>query len=288
MAGARYDHDRVRLEQALPDPTGSGSRRFSELSLRAGATWNPSDAHAVYVSYGEGFLPPSSEELFAFPGFGSNPALDPEVSRSYELGLRSRGPRALSWNTTLFRIDTRDEIVFDPDSPLGLFGANVNAGQTRRQGVEISLRGRPSDRVAFTADLTLTDAEFTSGAHAGNDVPLVPDHRVAVGLDVDAAAGLSVHGDLLLVGEQVLDNDDANGQSKLDDYVVVHARVVWALSAITSARNGLRLFVEARNLLDEEYVTRGIYAYDWLSGVNDVFLTPAPGRRTTFGAEWVF
>jgi iron complex outermembrane receptor protein len=288
MAGARYDHDRVGLNEAVPDPANDDSRRFSELSLRGGATWSPDDHHALYVSYGEGFLPPTSEDLFAFPGFGSNPGLEPEDSRSYEVGFRGRWSHALRLDAGLFRIDTEDEIVFDPDSPIGPFGANVNAGRTRRQGVEISLRGRLLPKMVAYAELTLTDAEFTAGDNDGKAVPLVPDERAAVGLDLDLPAGLALHTDALYVGEQVLDNDDANQQPELDDYVVLNARAVWRLDSVTTRRNGLQLFVEARNLLDEDYATRGIYAYDFSTGMNDIFLTPAPGRRYLFGVEWDF
>ena len=48
------------------------------------------------------------------------------------------------------------------------------------------------------------------------------------------------------------------------------------------------LFVEARNLLDESYETRGIFAFDFAAGRNDVFLTPAPGRQVMAGLEWEF
>ena len=287
LAGARYDHDRVGRNESLPDPVNDGTRNFSELSLRAGATWKPSSRHGVYASYGEGFLPPTTEDLFAFPGFGSNPDLDPEDSRSYEVGYRVRSPRALL-DVGVFRIDTENEIVYDPDSPIGPFGANVNAGKTEREGVEISLRGRLLPRLDLSAALTLTDAEFTAGDNDGKDVPLVPGERLSLGMDLGLPAGLALHGDALFVGEQVLDNDDANSQPVLDDYVVVNARVVWRLAGLTTERNGLRLFAEARNLLDEEYATRGIYAFDFSSGMNDRFFTPAPGRRYEFGAGWDF
>jgi iron complex outermembrane receptor protein len=288
MAGARYDGDRVGLNESLPDPTNNDSRDFSELSLRGGVTWSPASAYALYAAYGEGFLPPTSEELFAFPDFGSNPRLDPEDSRSYEIGVRGQRPEIATWSVGLFRIDTRNEIVFDPDSDLGLFGANINAGQARRRGVEISVQGRPVRRVLLSADVTLTDAEFTAGENDGQDVPLVPGERFAVGLDLDLAAGLALHGDALYVGRQVLDNDDANSQPKLDDYVVVNTRLTWRLGEVKSLPDGLRLFAEARNVLDEEYATRAIYAYDFQSGVNDRFFTPAPGRRYAVGAQWSF
>jgi len=285
LAGARYDHDHVGRNESLPDPANDGSRTFSELSLRAGATWKPNPRHAVYASYGEGFLPPTTEDLFAFPGFGSNPDLDPEDSRSYEIGYRVRSSGAYL-DVGLFLIDTKNEIVYNPD--IGLFGANVNAGETKREGVEISLRGRVQPRLDLSAALTLTDAEFTAGDNNGNDVPLVPGERLSIGMNLDLPAGLALHGDALFVGQQVLDNDDANAQPELDDYVVVNARVVWRLADVTTERNGLRLFAEARNLLDEEYATRGIYAFDFSSGMNDSFFTPAPGRRYEFGAGWDF
>jgi iron complex outermembrane receptor protein len=286
--GARHDQDRVGLDETLPVPTNDSSRRFSELSLRGGLTWNPSSNQAVYLSYGEGFLPPTSEDLFGFPGFGSNPLLEAEDSRSYEVGYRDRWSNGLRLDVGLFRIDTENEIVYDPDSPLGLFGANVNAGEARREGVELTLRGRVVPRLDFSVDLTLTDAEFTAGDNKGNELPLVPSERLALGLDLDLPAGVGLHADALYVGEQVLDNDDANLQPKLDDYTVVNARVKWTAASVTSPRNGLALFVEARNLFDEEYATRGIFAFDFLSNSSDRFFTPAPGRRFLAGAEWNF
>jgi outer membrane receptor protein involved in Fe transport len=50
----------------------------------------------------------------------------------------------------------------------------------------------------------------------------------------------------------------------------------------------VRLFAELRNLLDEEYSTRGILAFDFSAGADAVFLTPAPGRRVFAGAAWSF
>jgi outer membrane receptor protein involved in Fe transport len=48
------------------------------------------------------------------------------------------------------------------------------------------------------------------------------------------------------------------------------------------------LFVEGRNLGDEEYATRGIYAFDFSAGANSVFVTPAPGRRWFAGGTVTF
>jgi len=90
VAGLRYDRDEVGYFERVPDPTNVAERTYSELSLRGGASWSPSDRWTLYLSFGEGFLPPTVEELFSFPLFGSNAELRPEDSESWEIGAHHR------------------------------------------------------------------------------------------------------------------------------------------------------------------------------------------------------
>ena len=152
---------------------------------------------------------------------------------------------------------------------------NVNAGSTTRRGLETALDGA-GGRVRWSLHASATEAEFRNGPDRGKRVPLVPKYRAAAILDAPLPAGLTIHADALWVGEQVLDNDDANAAPRLDAYAVVNARLVWTVRA-----RGPRFFVEGRNLFDREYATRGIV-------VNAIYLTPAPGRRWLLGAEWRF
>ena len=76
----------------------------------------------------------------------------------------------------------------------------------------------------------------------------------------------------------------AGGVSK-GAYATMNAKLRWTHRA--SARgHALSLFAECRNLLDREYATRGIYAFDFGTFSNAVFVTPAPGRRVFAGLEW--
>ncbi len=283
-AGARYDEQEVAYRENSPSPTNDDARDFSEVSLRAGLAWSVGAAHSAYASYGEAFLPPTVEELFSFPLFGSNPDLRPQDSRSLELGFRGRwgGGRAL--DLALFQIDTEDEIVFDPDSSLGLFGANVNIGEARRRGLELSARGDLGRTARAFANLTLMDPELANGPHAGNTLPLVPEERLSIGVDVELPHALDLRAVVSHVGDQVLDNDDANSAERLDAYTVVNARLSWS----PRSDRGATLFVDARNLFDERYATRGIFAFDFQTFTNEAFLTPAPGRRIMGGVEWRF
>ena len=243
----------------------------------------------LYASYGDGFLPPSPEQLYAFPFFGSNPELEPEDARAYEFGLRSHS-RLGSLDAAVFFTDTANEIVFDPTpTPTDRFGRNVNAGMTRRRGVELSARGRLGRGVAAFANATYTDSVFTNGADVGGEVPLVPNWRLAAGIDASLPHDFRVRADALYVGSQVLDNDSSNSQQRLAAYTVVNLRAGWerTLGSGEGSRNGaLGFFVAAENLFDERYATRGIYAFDFSTSTSADFVTPAPGRRYLAGLTW--
>ncbi|MDX1502701.1 MAG: TonB-dependent receptor [Thermoanaerobaculia bacterium] len=286
VAGARLDEDEVRYTERFPDPANRARRRYSELSLRAGVNYAPGDRWGLYLSYGESYLPPTIEELFAFPLFGSNPDLEPEDSRSWEAGVRTRLGRRGTGALALFRTDTEDEIVFDPASPRAPFGANVNGGRARREGIEASARGPLGGRVNGFVELTLMEAERleVAGApdRAGRALPLVPEERISVGIDASLPGGLDLRAAWLRVGEQPLGNDDLNLRRPLPAYSVLDARLAWRLPA--AAR--WTLYLDARNLLDEEYSTRGIFAFDFAAGSSREFFTPAPDRRLLLGVMW--
>lgn len=285
--GFRADRNRASYVESVPATT-NGSKTFSEISLHAGATMHASDTIDLYASYGDGFLPPTPEQLYAFPFFGSNPALEPEDARAYEFGLRGHG-RLGSLDAALFWTDTANEIVYDPTpTATDPFGRNVNAGTTRRRGVELSARGRLGRGVSAFTNVTYTDSIFTTGADDGNEVPLVPNWRLAAGIDASLPRGFAVRADALYVGSQVLDNDPANSQQRLAAYTVVNLRLGWerGLGGAAARRGTLGLFVAAENLFDERYATRGIYAFDFSTFTPADFVTPAPGRRYLAGLTW--
>ena len=288
LAGLRLDDQRVGYEESLP-PSTVDSRSYSEVSYRAGVNWNPSERQGLYVSYGEAFLPPTVEQLFAFPQFGSNADLKPQDSRNFELGYRGRWGRELRLDAAAFVLDTDDEIVFVPD-PVGFGGQNRNIGQTRRTGLEAAVRSSVGSSIELFVNLTLTDSEFRNGPNEGNEVPLVPRERLSAGIDGTLPAGFTLRADGLFVGEQVLDNDEANSGPRLPSYTVINLRLLWSAASLggSAASKGVTLFLEARNLFDRRYATRGIYVFDFGTADNVVYITPSPERRWLGGVEWRF
>jgi outer membrane receptor protein involved in Fe transport len=287
LAAVRFDKQQVSYDETLPS-TIVDSKSYAETSLRGGVNFNPTEHHGLYASYGEAFLPPTVEQLFAYPAFGSNPDLVPEVSRNLELGYRGRWGAGLWLDAAAFVLDTDDEIVFVVDPALG--GQNRNIGQTRRTGVEAAVRSRVGSGIELFVNLTLTDSEFRNGPNEGDEVPLVPRRRLSAGLEAELPVGFLLRADGLFVGDQVLDNDDANEGPLLPDYTVINLRLLWSAAALAgpASSRAITLFLEARNVFDLRYATRGIYVFDFTQSENVVYVTPAPERRWLGGIEWTF
>jgi len=309
LGGGRWDDTQLDYSETLPDAGNDQDRSFSDVSWKAGLTWNPLDALGFYASYGESFTPPTVEDLFSFPGFGSNADLDPIDAENYEVGARGlwagRGSAStdflpsFDWSASVFVTNLSNEIVFDPTpAPGNPFGRSVNGGESRHQGAELSGSWHITRWLHAGVAYALTRATFENGPNDGRDVPLVPESRLSETTQFILPRGIGLRVDFLHVGEQVLSNDDANQQQRLDGYYVFDARLAWkpfdrtgAARAAGAPRPAVRvfeLFVEGRNLGDEEYATRGIYAFDFSTGANSVFVTPAPGRRWFAGANATF
>jgi vitamin B12 transporter len=94
-----------------------------------------------------------------YPGqFISNPALEPEKSTSFELGLERRFGELIDLQVAVFHQDLEDEIngfVYDPETFLAT--ADNLAGDSERQGAEVVLGWAVSESVAINANYTYVD-----------------------------------------------------------------------------------------------------------------------------------
>ncbi|TAN80253.1 MAG: TonB-dependent receptor, partial [Gallionella sp.] len=113
-----------------------------------------SDATRLTASYGTAFKAPAFNQLY-YPGFG-NAALQPELSRSVEVGLSKRGAWG-KWSLNAYQTDITDLIGFDTNfNP-----ANINTA--RLTGVEGQLQARLG-ACDFNGTLTLQDPRRRFGA----------------------------------------------------------------------------------------------------------------------------
>ncbi len=244
-------------------------RRFgSEVSFGGDLSYEIADGVRLRGSVGEGFKAPTLFQLFS--DFG-NPALEPERSTSYDIGV-SVGERALTGRkfygaVTLFHRDAENQIEFaacaDPANPLcpdRPFGFYDNVGRVRALGFEVELGARPVENFTARAVYAYVDTENrTSGAaNLGNDLARRPRHALTASFDWETPlAELALGGDIRLVGDSF---DDAGNFTRLDGYAVGTLRAGFPIGG------HVELFGRVENLWDEQYQTAAGYATAGRSG----------------------
>lgn len=149
-----------------------------ELSSQLALGWR-FDAGRLYLSWGQGFRAPNLGELYS-PGFGGlfagNPNLDPEQSRSLELGLQGE-LAGFDLGLNLYRTRIDQLIAFQGSET---FQA-INIAEAAIDGAELTLSRRFGD-LALAANATWQDPR-----NAANDAPLLRRPQRKLGLDLDYA-----------------------------------------------------------------------------------------------------
>ena len=302
-AALRWDWLRHDITDESPGldgrPSAAGVFTFSRVNPRMGFNYNLSPDLGLYFSYSQGFRAPAFLELTcagpaaACPGLQAgvapDPRLNPVKANNYELGFRGRPYPWLETELSLFRTDISDDIFsVSPTGTIGVFFQNI--GDTRRQGLELSIRGTyrglldgyvnySFTQATFQDDVTLETPRLTPGCitppctefvRKGSDLPLIPNHRLNAGVDYHLTDWLTLSLAALYVGQQRFRGDEANVAAKLKDYVALNAGIRAGWKRFTAS-----LWVN--NLLNNEYETFGTFAPNAKLPGNPIepFLTPA-------------
>ncbi len=235
----------------------SGERIFRKATGRIGITWNPCQEVGLYASWGQGFLPPATEELVANPlAFGGfNHALVPATSSGAEVGVRGGMRSRVYYDVALFRLDTKNDFerYRIEGRPLETFYGN--AGQSRRYGVETSVKWLPINRLTLATAYTYSHFVYTKydsvtyGTNLkGNWLPNSPAQQVFADAYFELPRGL-----FLGVGTEAFSRAyvDPTNQTWIDGYGLLNARVskTWQLGRAYGT-----LSVNGRNLTSKRYI----------------------------------
>jgi len=244
--------------------TELGVRRDQNQQFGGQTTWSGSltvpvnATNDVLLSYSEGFRAPTFNDLY-YPEF-SNPDLSPEHSKSYELQWRSQLTSDSRLETSLYRTDLRDAIIFGQDSiPRNVASARIN-------GVELSL-DQQWGAWRSQLGLALIDPRDRDSGHT-----LARRARRTVSLDLDRAFGrFSVGGSWQAVSASY---DDEANRNRLAGFGLLGLRGSWA------ATDELKLEAKLDNLLDHTH-SRALYSYE---GASHSYREE--GRTVLFSVTW--
>ncbi len=258
--GFRYDWDRIDFTDRVTRAF-SFLETFNQVSPRAGIVYNPLPGLGFYFNYSEGFRTPTVAEFPAFNPPNFTPVvvdLDPVRSRSFEVGTRGKLSHWLEGSAAFFYMPVRDEILFVVTDPSTFSGRNVNISRSLRKGIEITLKGRYGKladafiNYTYTKSTFETDVLLFSGqVRKGDQFPLVPNHRVGVGVNFYPMNSLTVSLFGNYVGTQYLLNDEPNQFKKLDDYFVLNGKVSYSWKQFTA-------YITANNITNQKFSTFGI------------------------------
>jgi iron complex outermembrane receptor protein len=290
VGGVRVQWARREVENELTDEGDVARYLFATPSL--GAIWRFAADAELYANVGRMEEPGVLFELTAPGNLGGDlDELQPQRAWQFELGARGQVGDRLRFDVAIFDIELHDEIRnvnVDPTG-LGLFTIPryENIDRSRHWGVEVGVDlrllenaaarlGLPGrDELRLRTAYTLSRFNFVDDAQfGGNDLPGAPQHFVHAELRWTHSSGLWIAPAAELVPRGWYVNSE--------NTVKAPSYTLWNLRAgYDHEPSGLSLFVEGRNLTDEEYVSAVV-----VDAGDGRFFEPGDGRGFFGGIEW--
>jgi vitamin B12 transporter len=249
----------ITLGGRIDDNSAFGDFRTGRIA----ASWAWRDALRIRGAAGTAFKEPTFFENFATGFARGNPELEPETSRSWEVGaehLLRRG--ALAIGATWFDQEFENLIQYTFATPAPGSPNYFNIGVARARGLEVSARGvmaRVNAHGSYTLTrTTVVDQGFGDDMSFQENQPLLrrPRHQASLGADFAVTPALRLTADARYVGERDdLDFTDPSNFSgrrvTLDAYATVAAGVVY--DGLRVGGVALEIALRVRNVFDEVY-----------------------------------
>ena len=253
-----YRYDRGKFKSSTTGVTDSVT--LDENVYNGGVTYLFSDKVSAYISYAKSFRYPVLDEMFSFYTNTFDTNLGPQTTDDYEIGTRIQIGSSVNLGINLFRLDTNDEIFYNPSS-----FANENfRDKTIRQGVELTISKRFS-KVLLNGSYTLRDTQIDGGIFDGNEIPNVPRNQFTLGAEAEIYKNVQLNFEGSYVGERPYISDFANAVDYQDSYFFLDAKLTYNFEKWST-------YVVVNNLFDAEYSEYGGVNYLGVPGIY-----PAPG-----------
>lgn len=274
--GGRYNHATIKLSDNTGNfPELNVTNKYERFNPMAGANYKITPGLSVYGGYSESNRAPTPAELgCAEPeapclveGFlTDDPPLDQVVGRTAEVGLRGQGVYyggQYTWGAGLFRTLASDDILPITDSAGRVYF--VNAGDTLRQGVELSATYQTSRWNAYATyafvDATLDTCDQPSGECAflreGDRLPGIPRHRFKAGFEYWLTSKWKFGADLVAASNQPFFPNEVSDEEDLHSMLAGYTRV--DLHTSYDITDNIQVYGLIKNLFNQKYGLYGTY-----------------------------
>jgi len=279
-ASAGYNIAIVKLMDQLGQSL-NGTHYFHRLNPSLGFTYQLQRGLTAFANYSEDNRVPTPAELSCAKAtdpcnlasfFVADPGLKQVVSATKEIGLRGNddlGGGRLQWTVSLYQADNYHDII-SVASNVALHGYFQNAGNSRRQGVDLSTTYNIDRwRIGFDYSLlyatsrsylTLSspfnpdaDASGDIHVHPGDLLPGQPRNRAKLNVDYDVTDKWRIGGTLDGEGSQILHGDQGNQTKPVPGFAVLNLRTSYSFN------EHLQAFGTVNNVTDERFYTFGTF-----------------------------
>ena len=219
---------------------------------------------------------PFVDEQVSYIGYGSDQFysdIKPEEGWNFEAGTEVRGGCGTTAGITLFWLEMKDEIAWN-----NVTMRNGNLDKTRHSGVEVSLGHNFAKICKVNGNYTFTEAVFNDGENNGKDIPLVPQHKASLMVELLMPWDLFLDVNTTYVSSSWLGSDNSNSGEKLDGYMLVDV----FLRHKSKCCAGFEVYAGVENVFNEEYAS---LAY---RGYSEDGYYPSPGSTFKGGMSYRF
>lgn len=256
-ASVRYDNIHNGLSDKMHFVNSeSGSANFNNVSGNVGVSYTIKSLLTLYANWGQGFMPPATEELASNPkSFGGfNSDLEPATSNSEELGVRGFFRNILFYDITGFYLTTQKDFYRYKLYPLRgnqevFYG---NAGASERKGLEFSLSVKPVKNLCFQAAYTYSDFKYTSpDSIKGNWLPNSPKHQLNAEVDYKLFGHLTVGVSTEMQTKWYIYTDVIHKNLSQEGFNLYHAHISYDWK-LFGCNGEISLFV--KNITNQKYM----------------------------------
>jgi iron complex outermembrane recepter protein len=234
IAGGIYADGFRKQSQIVPIAV-TAEASFDAVSPKLGVLWEPTTEIQFFANYSKSAEFPTFVELAQIAAFVP---VREQTAWNTELGTRGK-LGWVSWDVAAYRANVKREMLqftVGPDIPAATFNAN----KTRHQGVEAAFSALPTNWLRFRQIWQYSDFRFVEDAQYGNRrLPVVPVHVLR--------SELRLGGDDFHISPNV----EWVPQGAWADYRNTTRNAgytLWGVSAGARIKNGVDIFVDARNL----------------------------------------
>ena len=245
----------------------------SELNPRSALLIRYREKTGLRLLYGTSFRAPTMNDLYWYEDWGGgigmfgNPDLEPERSKSYELGIEHRFSKKLLGRVSLFRNDVEDLIGWtadDPDDPFSSWRPR-NIATAYFEGLEQEMRIAFNDR--WSARVNYTHLEARGKEEDETEYKVLsyrPENKGQIEVNYENENGLGGSLSLDYTGPRYTSDRPKYSPYDLEAYTLLNLR-------ISQGMEQGDIFLKVDNITNVDYqVIRGY---------------PMPGRSITGGAK---